>query len=313
MTMKQRLWISRIIFFVLIPGIFVFALLVSSSLKQDILSLPSAELIGFRRTVNGGVADMLRRRDSALNVIAGREPITEIPSTQSSLSYGYPFNTARDRMNAAMVSGWIDEGSMDNPGYMELSNELDSVLDSADELYEQYVARRTASLEEYLTESAVSRCDDYIRFSGYRKLFNTMGRDLIKYKNFNSLEFHEYKTEYYRTQMLAAEAELDVAAALVETREAEIETSIRDNYSHNILELSQGYFEILTGQSHLVVDINRDLIILDQISNRIADLDEREFQLLTSVRTAGMPAINREVTIDLEREFNKRIAVITGL
>jgi len=173
--------------------------------NSDLAKLSESQKIGFSGAINGaGIVGS--SSDPRENMIVQNEAL-----------------------EFASVNGDADSGHILRP-----STDLLNALDTADALYDERLEKRVEVLVPYLRESMLNLRNASMQWFVYRTLIKTLNRDIIKYKDKNSLDLREIKYDLYTENYNEVHAYRESSRAKTHAHAMELEDEVRSEYDSRL-------------------------------------------------------------------------------
>jgi hypothetical protein len=302
--MKTGRFIARFILYASLVAAIVAAWVTVTVLKAPEPVMQAEALGSFSETIARETrvlfddrADALSELESYVGIGAG--PISRGPGPAP----GTPrFENAQATASQAVTGGIFTAALPSAAGMLISSPELDEILDTADAMYVTSVRYRTARLVPFYTDAMASESDDYYRYLGYRTLMRTVDRDLIRYRELESLPFQESKMDLYRGISDESRRELTDQRNIARVGAEAVESEL-DNYYGNFLARLVGDFnarlmEQETGRTEILAAAQ----VRDEIRSRIAGFRPVALGSSHSIERSQMPDIGRLTWLAGERD-----------
>ncbi|MCX6646275.1 MAG: hypothetical protein NTY09_07955 [bacterium] len=193
---------------------------------------------------------LIDRRENAVHEMELRSGITsELPALYS--------QSGTDAAGSFERAGNIAESTLSwrigNTGYPSItegfpaSEILGETLDEADRLNGEWLDIRTGNGIRICMDSLIEASGRSIRKSGYRRLIETLNRDLIKYRSLDSLQIHGEKLTLYQTELDNIRNSDLSSHAEVRNLVSESNSSVDAQYDSLVDGLFNNFVEIWTG------------------------------------------------------------------
>jgi len=191
--------------------------------------------------------------------------------------------------------------------------ELDATLDEADRLYALSNSDITAALVPFFLGELEKQADINLRLLGYRKLVSTLGRDLIRYRGVNSLQFHAIKSDIYGERVSSLDSELGSMRDASHVRADEITAGIQEGYDVQLAGLVDEIARALTESEPDPAKYAAMMEILDEIKYTINGFSGFSVPNAPSVQPAEIPISGRVAWLSGERDINESISSVSGI
>lgn len=281
-----------------IPSIFLYAILIAviwaawyafNTLdKSEGVQVGENELREFSEKLSGETVFLVNSRENALNELELSSGIDPSASGYDPLNGPDALANFQAAMNSADDALTSDIGITEFPSLAEgfpANETLGRTLDEADRLYEEWLDVRTGNALRISMDSIMQASGTSILKSGYRRLIETLNRDLIGYRTLDSLQIHDEKKTLYQS-------ELDNIVNRNISSRAEVRNLVSDSnvqadagYDTLVDELFDQFVDDWTGDENDYSGPGDDSRVLDDIRARL-----RGF---SPISIAGGPQIER--------------------
>jgi len=276
---------------------------------HSVLNIPdteptASEVSAFDTTTNQMAQEIndLRRNDllsmSALDKVLVSDSPDAIPaSAVHSNSRGIMLDK-----NDSIIGSWNGEdGTRQTDRVLEPSDELASALDSADDLYKERINLQVETLEPYLRDSIIDLRSAAVRWFGYHQLYNTIGRDIIRYRALNSLDLMEIKRDLYSDSYNEVHALREAARAETRVGAMELEDAVKSDYDERLAILLDEIAALVIADA-ITRDLPDSVTALDSIKYTISEFSPPGWSHV-SVTHVPSPDIDTSGWINFETDL----------
>jgi hypothetical protein len=246
--------------------------LVFSNLNPETPPPDDYELLDSKSTLLADTRVMIDNRESALleleSVPGMPDPVGfpgKILDTRTSLF----FERARTAAGEALIG---EIASTEFPSIAEgfpAWEVLDTTLDEADRIYFDWLAERSGNAMSICLNSLEGQSGSSILKTGYLRLIESLNRDLIKYRQKESLAVHDEKTTLYQTELDTINGNCDEARAIVRSLLSESNALVDSRYDALVENLYNRFIDMWTGSEIGFWEPAGDSKVLDDIRSRL--------------------------------------------
>jgi hypothetical protein len=197
--MRASLFILRAFVFIAVAGVILAVWAALGAIQASPPALVGDEVSVSKADVGRIAGDVLNSRSQALDIVASGEesPRSTVgPTANPRLSDQSNLESARTAVQASLENR--------NPQVTETrippAPIIDPLLDQADALYWQGVSDLTGKTVGIYQDLIALEAPYYLRYIGFQALRATVDRDVISYRELNSLPLNDSKSTLYQTE-----------------------------------------------------------------------------------------------------------------
>jgi hypothetical protein len=242
--MRVLIWISRF----LVPISLVMAILAALILARMLFALapalPSDELAILTANVNTANSTLVTTSIEALDSVKSPESSPERNPLNSQL-YGNAALSLNGSRNSELnfLSSLSGESKTEADTRLLASPELETALDQADAIYKEKLDKSTESAVDIYRKSMALEAPFYIKYLGFLMLSNVIERDILSYRELNSLELNDAKSTYYKDESDSNRMKAQEIRAEAGDNVRRMDEGLEAQYSVNIDELVNKFIE----------------------------------------------------------------------
>jgi hypothetical protein len=230
------------------------------------------EFAEFEARLSQETGTLVDNRENAVHELGLRPGITPgSPASYSQIgtdaagSFERAGNSAESTLSARIGSARYPSLAAGFPG----SETLGETLDEADRLYEEWLDIRTGNAYRICMDSLIASSGRSILKSGYRRLIETLNRDLIKYRSLDSLQIHDEKLTLYQTELDNIRSSDTISRAEVRNLVSESNSVVDSKYYSLVDALFNNFVEIWTADETTESGVTDENHVLESIRARI--------------------------------------------
>lgn len=246
--------------------------LVFSNLNPETPPPGDTELLEFRQTLLADTRVIIDNRESALHALESVPGIPEPVSfpgitldTRTSLIFERARTAAEDALIGEIASTEFPSIAEGFPAW----EALDTTLNEADQLYIDWLTERSGNAMSICLNSLEDLSGSSILKTGYLRLIESLNRDLIKYRQKESLAVHDEKTTLYQTELDTINKNCDEARAVVRSLLSESNADVDSRYDARVENLYYRFIDMWTGSDIDFWEPAGDSSVLDDIRSRL--------------------------------------------
>ena len=264
--------IPTIILYAILTAVVWAVWLVFSNLNPETPPPDDHELLDFRSTLLADTSNMIDNRESALlelELVPGMPDPVGFPGKILDTRTSLFFERARTAAGEALIG---EIASTEYPSIAEgfpAWEVLDTTLDEADRIYFDWLAERSGTAMSICLNSLEGQSGSSILKTGYLRLIESLNRDLIKYRQKESLAVHDEKTTLYQTELDTINGNCDEARAIVRSLLSESNALVDSRYDARIEDLYNRFIDMWTGSEIGFWLPRGDSKVLDDIRSRL--------------------------------------------
>ncbi len=264
--------IPTIILYAILTAVVWAVWLVFSNLNPETPPPDDHELLDFRSTLLADTSNMIDNRESALlelELVPGMPDPVGFPGKILDTRTSLFFERARTAAGEALIG---EIASTEFPSIAEgfpAWEVLDTTLDEADRIYFDWLAERSGTAMSICLNSLEGQSGSSILKTGYLRLIESLNRDLIKYRQKESLAVHDEKTTLYQTELDTINGNCDEARAIVRSLLSESNALVDSRYDARIEDLYNRFIDMWTGSEIGFWLPRGDSKVLDDIRSRL--------------------------------------------
>jgi hypothetical protein len=311
--LKKGRLTARILLYAILFAAIVATWIVVTELEAPAPEIAGDEIDAFQAQLADSARGLVAERSEALSQIGNLDEWHALAMTaHRGVPTSIGFQAEKSRVETVLTDriGLTSRSAMAT-GQYDLP-ELGDVLDEADSLYEEQLSERTSAMESVYRESMIDSGDDYIGQLSYYALAAALRRDLIKYRQLNSLPLHEIKLNYYQGEYVRFRDELasmrSTADALANERADEIEAKYDDMVAALIAQIAATLAEQPSAPEGPVMGAD----ILESLELRISELPPVYLPAGLRLTAGPMPSIDRSEWLAYERDTSSRFLDESG-
>lgn len=278
--------------------------LVFSNLNPETPPPGDTELLDFRQTLLADTRLLIDYRESALHALESVPGMPEPVSfsgitldTWTSLTFERARTAAEDALIGEIASTELPLIAEGFPAW----EALDATLDEADQLYIDWLTERDGNAMSICLISLEDQSGSSVLKTGYLRLIESLNRDLIKYRQMESLAVHDEKTTLYQTELDTINGNCDEARAIVRSLLFESNADVDSRYDARLENIYNRFIDLWTGSDVDFWEPAGDSGVLDDIRSRLNRFSPVSLVPGPEIEPSNIPGSDRMTWLPDER------------